>query len=252
MPRKTTSRSTAGSYACSARFRLDAIGSMPYPSRRAGLGGAAALPLHMSSEGTRRPAARSLDHAYAGLSGRQRSDPARRRDHPVARSRLGRRPAGARRRSLGPEPRDEDDSLPRQASKLLSEPALLSAVRHRLLLDPDVARVDVIAGGKATARTGSDRFVFEQALGSADGEKGLLRVYSNPIDTLTGTELARPLHLGIGGTGLPGTVCRPRPARAQRLGSLAAPPKRSCNSNLGRFSMPIDSSNRARSRRSRA
>lgn len=48
--------------------------------------------------------------------------------------------------------------------------------------------MDVIAGGKATARTGSDRFVFEQALGSADGEKGLLRVYSNPIDTLTGTE----------------------------------------------------------------
>ena len=70
-----------------------------------------------------------------------------------------------------------------QTGKLLVDPALASVVSHRLLLDPNVARVEIVPESRAPRLAPAPgQFVFRQPLRSASGKQGVLRVFSNPID----------------------------------------------------------------------
>ena len=75
-----------------------------------------------------------------------------------------------------------------QTGSLLTDPALVSAISHRLMLDPNIARVEVVRKGQAPQRAATrGQFVFQRPLRSADGKQGVLWVYSNPIDTRQST-----------------------------------------------------------------
>jgi putative nucleotidyltransferase with HDIG domain len=73
-------------------------------------------------------------------------------------------------------------ALPRDAGRLLSDPALLASVRSRLLLDPNIERVELVAGGGTShASAGEGRLVYQRRLTGAGGKQGVLRVLSGPV-----------------------------------------------------------------------
>jgi len=75
-----------------------------------------------------------------------------------------------------------------QVGNLLVDPALVSTTRHRLLLDPNIAQVEVVQDGQAPLLSaGREQIVFQQPLHSSGGKRGVLRVLSNPIDTRQST-----------------------------------------------------------------
>jgi putative nucleotidyltransferase with HDIG domain len=75
-----------------------------------------------------------------------------------------------------------------QTRNLLIDPALVSTTKHRLLLDPNIAQVEVVQEGQAPLLSaGRGQIVFQQPLRSSSGKRGVLRVLSNPIDTRQST-----------------------------------------------------------------
>jgi putative nucleotidyltransferase with HDIG domain len=75
-----------------------------------------------------------------------------------------------------------------QTGNLLLDPALVSTTRHRLLLDPNIAQLEVVQEGHAPLLLAArEQIVFQQPLRSSDGKQGVLRVLSNPIDTTQST-----------------------------------------------------------------
>jgi putative nucleotidyltransferase with HDIG domain len=72
----------------------------------------------------------------------------------------------------------------KNAGDLLGDSAAATAVAHRLMLDPNIATVEVVPSGRSPRFAATPgQIVYEYPLQSADGKRGLLRLLSNPVDT---------------------------------------------------------------------
>ncbi|MHB8060977.1 MAG: HD-GYP domain-containing protein [Gaiellaceae bacterium] len=70
---------------------------------------------------------------------------------------------------------------------LLTEPAAAAAVSRQLLHNPNVARVEVVRGGRASSLIpGRDQIVYQKALYAPRGQQGRLLVLSAPIGAVSG------------------------------------------------------------------
>jgi putative nucleotidyltransferase with HDIG domain len=72
----------------------------------------------------------------------------------------------------------------KEADSLLVDRASVNAVTHRLLLDSNVATVEVVRTGQTPSlKERPGQIVYQQPLRSSGGRQGFIRVLSNPIDT---------------------------------------------------------------------
>jgi len=71
---------------------------------------------------------------------------------------------------------------------LLTKPAAVAAISEQLLRNPNVAKVEVVSGGRASSMApGNDRVVYQKSLRAQNGQRGQLLVLSRPIATSAGT-----------------------------------------------------------------
>jgi putative nucleotidyltransferase with HDIG domain len=70
---------------------------------------------------------------------------------------------------------------------LLTKPAAAAEATHRLLRNPNVARVEIVRDGQAVSLTpGHDQIVYQKALQAQNGRQGQLLVLSRPIGATSG------------------------------------------------------------------
>ncbi len=69
-------------------------------------------------------------------------------------------------------------------SALLSDPKAENALERRLLLNPDVAQVELVhTGEQAKLRPQSGQVLYQRSFHTADGTRGFVRLLSHPIET---------------------------------------------------------------------
>jgi putative nucleotidyltransferase with HDIG domain len=71
---------------------------------------------------------------------------------------------------------------------LLTKPAAAATISRRLLHNPNVAKVEVVSGGRPSSPApGHDQIVYRKSLRAQNGQQGQLLVFSRPVATSSGT-----------------------------------------------------------------
>lgn len=75
----------------------------------------------------------------------------------------------------------------KRAGDLLASPAAVATVSRQLLRNPNIAKVEIVRGGRITPRASEpDQVVYQEPLHAQNGRRGLLLVFSRPIDASSG------------------------------------------------------------------